>query len=655
MRFHASALAGLAAVSIAAGLLVPCPVPAAPLTDSQAARLAKSFKAVDDGHWTVARRGADGAGHALARGLVEWLILTDPRADPDFVALDAFLATHPDWPSRGLLRRRAEEAMPLDLPSGTVRAWFGRRAPLTAEGGMRLGTALIADGETDAAIKLVRDIWINGNFGSKQERIFYDRYRKYLTKEDHVARLDRLLWDGTYYSSRRMYRRVDPGHRALAEARLALRRMTGGVDSAIDRVPEDLRDHPGLVYERLRWRRRKGRDIDARELLAHASADSMAPEMWWREREVLARRALQEGHVSEAYDLARHHKVTEGAGLVEAEWLAGWIALRFLREPDAAYGHFIRLYRIAEYPISRSRGAYWAARAAAAAGEQPRARFWYRTAAGYPTTYYGQMAAAEAESPPVFELPGDPDRQPEIVDKFVSHPMVDAVGILARFGEEDRIAPFIRRLYEIDEAPAWRAMVAELASRSGRRDLAVRTAKRAVRDGIELITQGYPDLPEVRTGLEKPLVLALIRQESAFDLKAVSAAGARGLMQLMPQTAASVARHLKTRYDPKKLTTDADFNLRLGQAYLGDLIADFGGSYILALAAYNAGPGRVRRWIREHGDPRDPEVDVIDWIEMIPFDETRNYVQRVMENLRVYRGRLEDTEVAFNPMGDLLR
>ncbi|MCH8213510.1 MAG: lytic transglycosylase domain-containing protein [Proteobacteria bacterium] len=653
-------------VAVLVGLVVILPGLAQARTDvltPAEARAAKAaFKAIDRDNWKRARRLTARITDPLVVKIIRWLDFTRQNTDASFRDIADFIADNPDWPYQKTLRRRAEESMGVKTPTDEVLSWFRTREPVSVDGQVRYGAALLAAGEKEKARAVLRKSWIYGNFGKRQERGFYKRYRALLTSEDHVRRLDRLLWEGRYWPVRRMLRKVNPRQRALAEARLLLRKRLGNVDRAIARVPADLKDHPGLVYERLRWRRRKGRDDSARELLVDLPRDVVHPEKWWTERAILVRRALQKGFISDAYVIAREHGLSHGADFAEAEWLAGWIALRFLEEGKAALDHFAAMFDAVRYPVSRARGAYWAGRAAQAMGEPELADSWYRTAAGHPTAYYGQLAAARLRPGRGLELPPEPEPDASEVDAFEGHELARVVRILSQLDRRDELRPFVLGLGNAKDAPGWRAMTAVLARAHGRPDLAIAVAKKAGRAGRTLVQAAYPLLkaPALAGGsgksaIEAPLVLAMVRQESAFNPRATSGAGARGLMQLLPHTAYTVARRLKVRYSRSRLTSDSRYNLRLGQAYIAGLVKKYDGSYVLALAAYNAGPSQTNRWIRNNGDPRDGSVDVIDWIEMIPFDETRNYIQRVLENLQVYRRRLADKEVVLMLESDLRR
>jgi soluble lytic murein transglycosylase len=564
---------------------------------------------------------------------------------------------NPDWPGRALMRRCAEEAMTGKLPPHEVLAWFERYPPVSADGRARFGAALLSQGGKEKGRAVLKQAWILGNFTKVREKQFYKRHRKLLTYSDHVRRLDRLLWEGRYWSSRRMLWKVKGADRALGEARFLLRHMLGNVDRAISKVPDELRGNSGLVYERLRWRRRKGRDKSALEILETAPGSPPYLEKWWAERVILARRALDKGNITTAYLLAREHGLEAGADFSEAEWLAGWIALTFLGDEDVAIGHFTAMFRAVKYPLSRARGAYWVARAAAASGMAELAELWYRVASGFPIAFYGQLAVAHLKPEAVLKLPPPPAVDAALETAFNAHELTRAVRLLGGLGENARLDSFVKTLAGLSGKPGWRSLVASLAQDFGRADLGIWVAKRSSKDGHELIRAGYPALkPDAdKSTVEIPLTLAVIRQESAFDPGALSRAGARGLMQLLPRTARKVAKKHGIPYSRRRLTRDPDYNMLLGRAFLGDLLDEFEGSYVLALAAYNAGPSRARRWIRNNGDPRDSNIDVIDWIEMIPFYETRNYIQRILENLQVYRQRLARTEVAMTLENDLRR
>jgi soluble lytic murein transglycosylase len=450
-----------------------------------------------------------------------------------------------------------------------------------------------------------------------------------------------MLWDGKGGAPlQRMLTRVDPGRKALAEARMRLRGGAGGVEAALKKVPPAYQNDPGLLYERTKWRRIRDMNDGAREALLKPPADLVRPDLWWREAEYQSRQALRDGDISLAYKIAAAHKPAPGKIQADAEFLAGFIALRFLEDPKTARGHFQKLFDGVNSPVSRSRGAYWAGRTAEAANDPAGAKAWYAKAAEHQTTFYGQLAAGKLNeaAPPVAldPTPTASDRQ-----SFRLNEIARAAQILSETGNNELFVSFALALLDRAKTPGEKVLALAHIRDLGRMDTTVALARRVARDGTVLIEHAYPTLALPKG--ERPeaaLVHAIIRQESNFDQNAVSRVKAQGLMQLMPATAKIVAKELGVRYDMSDLTQDPNYNIRLGSTYLGGLIDDFSGSYIAAIAGYNAGPGRIRRWLRDNGDIRRGEVDVIDWIEQIPITETRNYVQRVLEGLHIYRSRL---------------
>ena len=391
--------------------------------------------------------------------------------------------------------------------------------------------------------------------------------------------------------------------------------------------------------------------------MRHPPPDLVRPAAWWSERDILVRRLLDEGKDRLAYALAAWRELGEtGAAVAEAEFLSGWIAFRRLNDAKSAYEHFSTLYQGATLPTSQARAAYWIARAADAMGMGEAARRWLAVAATHGTTYYGQLAAARLDSAVQPDFPPEPRPSPQDVDAFDGTEPVRATRMLAEIGQDDLAKPFLLQAATAAKTSVDQKLIASLAETIGALDVAIAAAKRAGRDGAPLLAEGFPLVRFERHGaVEPPLVLAIARQESAFDRAAVSRADARGLMQLRPDTARDVAKALEIPFSADRLVTDPAYNLALGQAFMDRLLDRFGGSYVLAAAAYNAGPARVRQWLDTYGDPRTGTVDPVDWIELIPFPETRNYVQRVLENLQIYRLRLGAGERAFTLAQDLRR
>ena len=629
---------------------MPADARAQSLTPDQRALYVDAFDAAHNNDWDKARAKAAAGGHALLVPVIEWMRLSEPRSGASFAEIMAFLDRNPEWEGFELLYRRAEEGMGVATPSDEILAWYARRLPITTDGAMELARALIGAGRMDEARDLIREIWIDGDFGAQQEKNFLQRFGSYLKPGDHEARLDKLIWKRSYTSAQRMLPRVDVDYRALSSARIKLGRQAGGVDAAIKAVPVQYRDHPGLLFERIRWRRRKGLEDEALDLLWKAPTTPGQELQWWNERAYQARRLLQKGHLSEAYRLAAGHGQIDGFGFAEGEWLAGWIALRFLDDPDTAITHFNNMHLKVRYPVSQARAAYWAGRAAYRMGMADTARIWFEKAAQHVATFYGQMAAthlpADQRPPFVAPAPIDPNR----IAAFNDRVLVRTVRLLAELGEDDLVRDILIHLDDTASDPDEQVLAGHLALELERHDAAVRAARRAHKNGMRLVPAGFPVITVPKNPrVEVALAHALIRQESGFIPDAISRAGARGLMQLMPATAKRTAKTFGLPYDKARLTSDPIYNMTIGQAHFTELLDQFAGSYVLSLAGYNAGAHRVRRWIKEYGDPRQGTIDPIDWIELIPFYETRDYVQRVLENLQVYRWRLTGAQIAEIP------
>lgn len=567
----------------------------------------------------------------LAKGLVEKDRLTD---------YSSFIAENPDWPWQSALKRRAEDFLALENSDTVVLQWFREFSPLSRDGRIRLADAWRVMGREAEGNALLRRVWIEEVFGTpNDETLFLDRYGPILSPLDHRTRMERLLWRDQVDAAKRQVNRVDDSARRVAQARLKLREGAG-LDTVLAGLAPEERTSAGMLYERIRAARRAGNDSDSRTLLQQVPAITERPDLWWTEREIQIRRLLTEGDYALAYRLARDHRLPDGSELVDAEFLAGFVALRLLEDPTAALPHFRAVAENSRAPISVSRGLYWTARTLRALGRDEEAKVAFAKAGEHSAAFYGQLSRAELNEPTVALLPPEVAPTKNERDRFDSGEVAQAARRLSAIGLPEKVDPFVLRLADSDIGQP--ALAAQLAANLGRDDLAVIVARRVWRDGVVLSQSGYPRLPSsALTGLAEPaLVHSITRQESNFAPGAMSKVGARGLMQLMPATAKQTAQKLGLPFVEARLTQDPSYNVQLGQAYLGTVVDQFGGHYPFAIAAYNAGPGRVRQWLREMGDPRGDMVKTLDWIERIPFSETRNYVQRVIEGTLVYRTRL---------------
>ena len=621
--------------------------------DQQIYRAAFAVARAND--WATARHTGDQAHDPLPGKVLRWLELRQSNT-VGFGDIVEFVDRNLDWPLQSVLRERAEQRSG-DVPDETLLPYFQKNLPTTPQGRLRLADMLAASGQGEQALALVRKIWLGPDVDPDTEQAILGRFGPSLGPEDHAARLDRLIWDGQISAARRQLQLVPEDQRLAAEARLALAGLETDAEQRLARVPDRLRNSAGLLFEQARWSRRKDRLEEAAAILMNPPAELGRPAAWQTERQILARRLIDSGNDRLAYDVIARHGLREGsAEYADAEFLSGWIALRRLSKPKAAYEHFVRLYAAVKLPISRSRAAYWAGRAAEALGVADDSRRWLTAAAAHGHTYYGQLAAARLGKAVALKFPQDPQPGPEDVAAFDASELVRAARMLSEIGEGAIAKPFLQSLTATARTPGEQKLIAALAEKAGQLDVAVAAAKRVSADEPRLLASGFPLIAIDNKGTaEKPLILAIARQESAFDEAAVSRSDARGLMQLKPSTAKDVARSLSLPFSADRLLTDATYNLTLGHAYLDKMLGTFNGSYALSIAAYNAGPARVTQWLNTHGDPHGGSVDIVDWIELIPFGETRNYVQRVLENLQIYRLRLGEHERAFKLSQDLQR
>jgi soluble lytic murein transglycosylase len=621
--------------------------------------LRETFQAVGRKEWQRALRLAALVEDPLPAKTVRWLRMIEDGQPAKFATIAQFLIDNPHWPWPEQLQALAEGTITDPADHALIRRLFADRPPLTTRGHIRYAEALFKIDQDEPGKALIRKAWIEGDFSAREEKRFLQKYRRMLTRADHIARLDNLLWEYRRTSANRMLTLVPDEYRRLAQARMRLQRRQNGVDKAIEAVPADLRGDPGLTFDRLRWRRQMRLDQGVLEVLLDPPPAVGRPALWWFERELQIRRALRKRNFELAYRLASRHRQAAGDDFAEAEWLAGWLALRFVNQPNTALSHFTRLHGGVRAPVDRASAAYWAGRSAAALGDPSLADQWYRTAAAFPIAYYGQLAAeelGEAHRP----LPDPPPADPGQRAAFESQELVRVARMLIEADATEQLPAFLIRLGEQATGTTGVGLVAELAATSGRPHLVAQVGRYAAYYGHPNHVAAFP-IPEIAGLLRPPpgepepaLLMGVGRQESMFNPWVSSHADARGLLQLIPRTAFLMAGQLGLPYNRGLLTGDPDYNVRLGSHYMKTLLKRYDGEVALALAAYNAGPRRVDEWIRLHGDPRRRDRHhLIDWIELIPFDQSRNYVQRVLEGRNMYGRRLASgnpSTVPFRPV-----
>jgi len=620
------------------------------LSDSDFSAFRRAMTAADDDDWGAVRALRYELENPVAQNLLLWrLAVSDDRAP--FSDLHLAMERLADWPRDFSIQREAEwKIEESGFSPAMIVNWFEAREPVTGEGRVALGRALIDIGRIEDGQEQIRLAWRTQRMRLSFQSEVLGQHRDLFSGDDHAARVDFLLWAGQRTAASRLTPLLSTAEQRLADARIRLATRRGGVDRAVDAVPASLQDHPGLLYERARWRRRSGLDDAALPLLLElpdGHGNARALDSMWTERKLMILDLIRDEQFEDAYRLAAAHGMERGVDFADAEFLSGWLALTRLNQPLAALDHFTTLEAGVRTDVSLARAKYWQGRAAEAAGQLELARVRFMAAAEYPTVYYGQLALI-ALGPDAARIDLPPDPVPSEAERaaFDARPEIQALRLLAEAGADYLFRVFIYHFDDEMETPIEQAMLTDIALDYNRLRQAVRAAKAGRLQGITLAERAYPliDLPSgAPISPEAALTLSVIRQETEFDPRAVSGAGARGIMQMMPATARGTARMLDMPYDFRRLTDDPEYNLILGMAHLDEVVNEYDGSLVMALAAYNAGGHRVRRWVQNYGDPRTGEIDPINWTESIPFSETRNYVQRVIENVQVYRARMAQT------------
>ncbi len=607
-----------------------------------------------------------------ARDFALWYKYRNSPATGDATAIEQFRLSHPDWPAQDELREKAETALFLtDDSLEEVKAFFSTSTPQTGAGKAAPAGVYRKDGNEAGARDLVVSAWRDHQLNAAVEKKILDRYGSMLTVEHHRARIDRLLYPdekGATEAALRVSKLLSADEQKKVAARIAVVKRGGNAGKLLDALPASaVQADVGLRFNRIQWLRRtknKDRREEAWKMLLDAPSEPnvlLDLNNWWTERRINCRGALNDGSPRVAYDIAAKHGLVSGDGYIEAEFLAGWIALRFLSDPHTALRHFVSLRGAATSSKSIALGEYWLGRTALVLGDSTSAMVHFHGAAKYPQYFYGQLGRQALDARPArLEVTSTPLPTEADIQSFLSRDGVRAIGVAHATGFDGATPQFLLALSRKLTNPAEVVLLVELAKITGNPQVALRLAKIAFNRDLPVGDYALPIgvMPEFRSLLsdrvDPALVHALSRQESEFNAAAKSPVGASGLMQLMPATARMVAKQYKVKYSADQLT-NAAYNTQLGEAFLRGVIDDYGGSYFLALAAYNAGGGRVAEWIKAFGDPRNPQVDPIDWIERIPFTETRQYVVKIMETLQLYRSRLAGPKQALQLVQDLNR
>lgn len=585
----------------------------------------------------------------VGRTLVEWVSLRSDNGAASFARYAAFLDANAAWPSQGMFRRRAEARLWSEKHEpGAVFAFFSDQEPLGSLGKLAMARALLARGELTAARKYVRSAWREDNFSAKLEAQVLKTFGSLLTTADHKARMHIRLYANDFDAATRAAKRLSAPQVAIVKARVAVKQKAKNAGALLNAVPQAARNDPAYLFTRVQWLRRRGQIGEAAQLMLSAPHDVRVihdADKWWIERRILVREMLDDGKAQIAYRIARNAALPSKESLrVDQPFTAGWIALRFLNDPRSAAQHFARIPQITTHPTSLARAGYWLGRAAEAAGRSNDASRHYQSAAEHSTAYYGQLARARLGRRGILV------RRPPTVDSMRratlrNVDLVRAVELLYATDNRDLVVPFVADLDRVGDVDVL-TLIAETAARHQDARAMLYLGRGALARGFAFEQYAFPGvgLPKyvpIGPKADRSLVYAIARAESAFNPGVVSVAKARGLMQVMPATGRTIARRLGIKFDPKRLLNDPSYNVQMGSAEIADLVNTYDGNHVLAFVGYNAGRGRVKEWVARYGDPRNPNVDVVDWVERIPFTETRIYVQRVMENLQVYRSRFD--------------
>jgi len=631
------------------GSFEPAPTAsAAPASPADIAAVKQVIEAARKGREADADAAARSISNPAARKLAEWAIMRSDNTKPSFERYAAFVTANPGWPHAPLFRRRAENALWNDgVSDATVLAFFAKHKPRTAKGRYMLARILLAQGDRAGAIALVRYAWRYEECSADAESKVLAMFGGLLTSADHKVRMDQRFYADDIEAGMRAANRLGGDDLAIGRARAAVIKRLNNAKALLDAVPASARNDPGYIFSRVQWLRKDNKPEEAGKLILTVRQDPNALadlNQWWQERRLLVRKLLDDGDPRTAYLVARD-AASPPRGYFRADqyFTAGWIALRFLHDPKTAAAHFAHIVEDTVSPYALARGGYWQGRAAEAMGQHAQAKAYYEMAAQYTATYYGQIARARLGLADL-GLRGPPSFTPAKHVEMRNLEVVRAAEILYALNERDFLASIYAELGESSSDVAVLSALAELAGKNGDGRAMLLLGEGAYGRGLPLEyyaypTIGLPNYQPIAPPIDPAVAYSIARQESHFSQKVVSVAHAMGLMQVTPEAAIDTAKKFKAVYNRARLLNDPVYNMQMGAAELSNLLTGYNGSYILTFAGYNAGRGRVRQWIAAYGDPRDPKVDPVDWVERIPISETRNYVERIMENLQVYRAR----------------
>ena len=617
-----------------------------------------SLKSGDQKKWGRSIKGIEKIKDKVARKIIIWRWLTADDGVSSKKDLENFYQSSTKWPKINKVKAKIESKKVTNDIKKTLD-WFQENPPITPIAKIKLSEILIKNNFIEEGNWLLKEAWVNNSFSYSEEKYILKSYKNIITNSENTKRLENLIWKRQWSSANRQLKRVSSDIKQFSIAKIKLSRRRGNVDQAIKNVPKSLINEESLIYERVKWRRKARLEKPSLELLLSYYGEYSYPKKWWREVNYHTRKQLSYKNYKLATKILEQYNLSSKDYLSEAQWLAGWISLTFNKNPKSAYKYFSKMFLEVKTPISKARASYWAGKASEEIGNREDFKIWYERAAAFPATFYGQLALKKLNRELFLPAQSIEFNQNEF-KKFKENELVRALILLLQV--ENRKLSRIFAMHLVDQAKNTKdiLMLSKILKDFNQVSFSIFVGKKAIYNNIYIPSLNFPvpntelmNLINKNTEIPLPVTLAITRQESAFDTKAKSRAGARGLMQLMPRTARITAKKNNYKYKRVYLTSRPAYNVKIGSFYFKEMLNKFNGSYVLALAAYNAGPSRVNRWLKTYGDPRKNEIDPVTWMELIPISETRNYVQRVIEGIYMYRMLVKNEKDLNSPIKQL--
>lgn len=617
-----------------------------------------SLKSGDQKKWARSIKGIEKINDKVARKIIIWRWLIADDGVSSKKDLENFYQSSTTWPKINKVKAKIESKKVTNDIKKTLD-WFQENPPITPIAKIKLSEILIKNNFIEEGNWLLKEAWVNNSFSYSEEKYILKSYKNIITNSENTKRLENLIWKKQWSSANRQLKRVSSDIKQFSIAKIKLSRRRGNVDQAIKNVPKSLINEESLIYERVKWRRKARLEKPSLELLLSYNGEYSYPKKWWREVNYHTRKQLSYKNYKLATKILEQYNLSSKDYLSEAQWLAGWLSLTFNKDPKSAYKYFSKMFLEVKTPISKARASYWAGKASEELGNKEDLKIWYERAAAFPATFYGQLALKKLNRELFLPSQSIEFNQNEF-KKFKENELVRALILLLQV--ENRKLSRIFAMHLVTQAKNTKdiLMLSKILNDFNQVSFSIFVGKKAIYNNIYIPSLNFPvpdtelmNLINKNTEIPLPVTLAITRQESAFDIKAKSRAGARGLMQLMPRTARITAKKNNYKYKRIYLTSRPAYNVKIGSFYFKEMLNKFNGSYVLALAAYNAGPSRVNRWLKVYGDPRKNEIDPVTWMELIPISETRNYVQRVIEGIYMYRMLVKNEKDLNSPIKQL--